>query len=231
MKAITPALIVMAKPPVPGAVKTRLIGPLTPLAAARVHVAMLGCVLARWSCASREVGVEMVLAMDDADSPTLPVTAEGRWRRVPQGNGSLGRRMMRVHRALGTRRPVAFLGVDSPDVPAPAMAAVLDWLHDPPGGGVAAGSTDDGGYWTLGVSSVCPAVLRRIDWGTAVVYDQTRQAAVNARRRWTAWPAWHDVDEYPHLRALLARLADADDPHLCRLRQRLAAILTEGHPP
>jgi hypothetical protein len=115
-----------------------------------------------------------------------------------------------------------FLGVDCPDVPADALLAAAAALDE---ADAAAGPTADGGYWTLAARRCEPALLTGIDWGTPLVYDQTRAAAERAGLTFRELPRWFDVDEPADLLALFDRLRDADEPALLRLRQRLEPLL------
>ena len=225
----TLTVVVMAKRPVPGRVKTRLTPPLTPEQAAGAHDAMLRCVIARLT---RLVPGRKALALDvDTDEAAraaaggLPGVPLDGWDVIPQGGGDLGERLDHVWRALGSG-PVAFFGVDSPDVPADLLAPLPDVLRH---ADAAAGPTEDGGYWTLLARRHAPALLRGIDWGTATVYDQTRLVAASAELAWAELPRWFDVDDADDLAALRRRLGDPSgdrpDPDLVTLDRRLAAVL------
>ena len=88
------------------------------------------------------------------------------------------------------------------------------------------GPTHDGGYWTLAAGACRPALLHQIDWGTAVVYDQTVQRAGAAGLSVCSLPAWYDVDALDDVAALRVdrcchygragheRLADLLEPRL-----------------
>ncbi len=215
------AMIVMAKTPVPGRVKTRLIGRWTAAGAARVHAAMTECVLHR---VRANCEAALVLALEGgasawagfaaavgADLPSPEAV-------VDQGGGDLGQRMARVWQAVGSGR-VAFLGTDSPDVPVEWLRAATAELARAE---ALIGPTEDGGYWTLAARAYRPGLLRGIDWGTPGVYHQTCEAARAEAVRLASLPRWMDVDEPDDLDALDRRLDRTTDRHLRRLRRRLA---------
>ncbi|MBT8485053.1 MAG: DUF2064 domain-containing protein [Phycisphaerales bacterium] len=194
----------MAKRPVPGRVKTRLVksGHLTADEAASLAAAMLECTVRR--LATR---MEVVIALADHADATLP--AWGQRRTIDQGGGDLGARLDRVWRSLDPTPVVAFFGADSPDVPDAMLDAIPLALAAAP---IAIGPAGDGGYWTLAARGYHPEVLRRIDWGGPAVYDQTRQRARDADLAVCRLPSWSDVDDAADLRALRRRLAGLASP-------------------
>ncbi len=222
-------LVVMAKPPVPGRVKTRLIGPLTARQAAGVHAAMLECVLERLvehiATPSRW---QPVVAMD---TPGLPahggsdnnshlddaLTVPPGWEVIDQGDGDLGQRLAHVWQTLGAG-PAVFFGVDSPDIPAVALRAVTEALT---AAAVAIGPVEDGGYWALAGRRFEGCLLSGIDWGTGTVYHQTLSAAQRAGLAITELQTWHDVDTPEDLAQMRRRIWAATEPALQRLRYRL----------
>jgi rSAM/selenodomain-associated transferase 1 len=228
--ALPRCTVVMAKRPVPGRVKTRLIGELTGLQVACVHAAMLECVLDRLR---KTLTGRVVLALDgDIDKPLmgsdagLSVAIPAGVEIIDQGTGDLGERIGHVWQTLGSGEAV-FFGVDSPDVPTQVLTIIYDSLNN---AHAAVGPVEDGGYWCLAARRNTPELLAGIDWGTSAVYHQTREAARNAGLTLRELPAWHDVDTAEDLSALLTRLRDAREPALTRLKQRLDKI-TQDHQP
>lgn len=215
--------VVMAKQPVPGRVKTRLVeaGLFSAEAAAEFAAAMLECIVDRLECR-----MTVVLAVDrgpDAEPAVLPAGAR---RTVEQGPGDLGERIDRVWRLVGGERRIVFFGGDSPDVPGVHLDAVGPALD---AADVAVGPTDDGGYWALAARRYAPQILRRIDWGSDCVYDQTSVRAKDAGLTLRPLPPWHDVDRPVDVEALRRRLSDegtgAREPPLVRLASRLETLL------
>lgn len=205
---VTPVL--MAKMPAIGAVKTRLTVPgacgraMGARAAVEVAWAMLACTAARLGRGGR-----LVLAVTPDGSGTevaRRLEAGTRPRIIDQGPGDLGRRIDRVWRTLGTQRPVAFFGADSPDIPDAVLAEIPAALLS---ADLAIGPTHDGGYWTLAAASHHPAVLDQIDWGSSNVYDQTCRRAAEAGLMVHQLPAWRDVDIQEDVDALRTRLKDS----------------------
>ena len=109
----TRSVVVMAKKPVPGRVKTRLINELTAEQASAVHAAMLGCVLDRLGA---HLPGRRYLALDGLPDKHLEkkrdlggvIIAED-WALIDQGQGGLGDRLDHVWRTIGGGTAV-FLG-------------------------------------------------------------------------------------------------------------------------
>ena len=219
-----PAIVVMAKRPVPGRVKTRLTPSLSPHQAARAHAAMLDCVLAR--LASHLPG-RHYLALDGHTAPTDPPDAPAlaydlppAFRVIDQGTGDLGDRITHVWKSIN-QGPAVFFGVDSPDIPTETLGSL--WGHLASADALI-GPVSDGGYYCLAARQLPPPLLTNIDWGTPAVYHQTHQAAQDAGLDLRDLAPWHDVDEPADLLALQERLQHTRDPALLRLNQRLSRI-------
>lgn len=227
--------VVMAKSPRPGCVKTRLVTPggLSDEAAADVAAAMLRCVAARVRNRGR-----LVLAVSPINDRLWVEKHAGPSNAVvDQGAGDLGRRMNHVWEQLDRAAPIAFLGIDSPDLPETALDAIPRALKI---ADIAVGPTEDGGYWTLAARNYHPEILRNIDWGSTMVYDSTcRQAATAGLVVWDL-QRWFDVDDPADLAALRARLkerrtpsglpASCSDPAIDRLAAELDAICLPRSP-
>jgi glycosyltransferase A (GT-A) superfamily protein (DUF2064 family) len=132
------ALIVIAKEPVPGRVKTRLVPPLTGSEAADLARAALSDTL---RVASAVDASQHVLALDGRPGPWLP---RG-WRVVAQPAGTLDVRLVAAFGAA-SGGPALLIGMDTPQVRAGQLAA-----FDPDGHDACLGLAEDGGYWVIGL--------------------------------------------------------------------------------
>ena len=132
------ALIVIAKEPVPGRVKTRLVPPLTDIEAARVARAAL-CDTLR--AASAVEATRHVLALDGRPGRWLP---RG-WRVVAQPAGALDVRLAAAFGAASSG-PALLIGMDTPQVRPAQLAAFDPIAHD-----ACLGPAEDGGYWAIGL--------------------------------------------------------------------------------
>lgn len=220
-------VVVMAKAGVLGAVKTRLTrgrGRVSVRSATAIHNALFEATLRRVRAhvvAPDGSEPRWVLAMDDPQNP--PPFTEG-WLLAAQGEGDLGDRLDRLWRWCGIKQrggSIVFFGIDCPDVPAAALAAIGPALNQ---SDAAIGPVSDGGYWTLACRDYQPGLLQGIDWGGPTVYDQTRAAAARLGLGLQDLTPWHDVDEPADLRNLIQRIATAQEPGLKQLAAQLNSI-------
>jgi glycosyltransferase A (GT-A) superfamily protein (DUF2064 family) len=139
-------LIVLAKRPVPGRVKTRLQPQLSASQAARVAAAALRDTLR----VAADVPVrQRILAFDGDVSGWLP---RG-WRHVEQRSGELDVRLSGAFAAAGTG-PAVLVGMDTPQLRPADLTA-----FDPVGYDACLGLCPDGGYWAIGFSDPRHAAL------------------------------------------------------------------------
>lgn len=224
-------MLIFAKYPEPGAVKTRMVPPLSPDEAAALHRASLLTICERvhWL---NQYEIIVVGTPDERVIDLSRLVADTVTECRPQGDGDLGQRLASAtDRALGDGADgVILLGADSPTLPARVLADAATNLirHD-----AVLGPTDDGGYYLLGLRQPQPALFERIDWGGAHVADQTRERATAAGLDLHELPSWYDLDRFDDLiRAApdLARLADDERlPTVRALRDLVTRLIERYH--
>ncbi len=196
------AVIVFAKAPVAGTVKTRLAGALGAAGAARLAARMLEATTA---CAlEAAVGpVEVCCAPDRSHPAFVALSSDGALALTEQGDGDLGQRMHRaLERALASAPCAIVIGTDAPELDAGYLrgAAAALGRHD-----VVIGPAVDGGYALIGLQRTAPAALfDGIDWSTARVLAQTRERLDRLGFSWAELAPLHDIDEPADLRHLPA---------------------------
>jgi glycosyltransferase A (GT-A) superfamily protein (DUF2064 family) len=146
-------VVVIAKEPVPGRVKTRLTPPFTPAQAAALAQASLVDTLA--AVAATPVS-RRVLALDGAP---------GRW--LPAGFDVIGQRGAgldeRIVWALTDAQeslpvPLVLIGMDTPQVTPGLLAAAVEPLVSDTADATF-GMAEDGGFWLLGLRKIDPALV------------------------------------------------------------------------
>ena len=185
-------IVIFAKAPQPGRVKTRLIPALGEAGAAQLAARMLDRAL-RQARAAAVGPVELCMS---------PAPAAPEWAGTPlpagidvsdQGEGNLGARMARAaQRAIARGEAVLLTGTDCPDLTADRLRAAAAELagHD-----AVLHRAEDGGYPLLGVRAFDASLFANMPWSTPAVADLTleRLAALG----WTVWvgDTLRDIDE------------------------------------
>jgi rSAM/selenodomain-associated transferase 1 len=168
-------LVVFAKWPAAGEVKTRLCPPLTPEAAARCYAAMLDDVLEAMSRAAPPLGLELALAVHPPESlAPFRARAPG-WRVFPQRGADLSARMEHAAAQELARRAerVLLRGSDSPALGPELLAAALEALGRCD---VALSPDLDGGYNLVALRRFLPGLFAH-PMSTSRVLEDTRAAA------------------------------------------------------
>ncbi|MFI5836700.1 DUF2064 domain-containing protein [Micromonospora sp. NPDC051300] len=223
-------LLVVAKAPAPGAVKTRLCPPATPDQAARIAAAALRDTL---DTVAATPGVLPVLALagrfpDAEDGADLAAAVAG-WPVLPQRGDGLADRLAHAHADVADAypgRPVVQIGMDTPQLTPGRLAAAVRRLAAP-GVDAVLGPAADGGWWGLGLRDPgWAASLRGVPMSTADTGRLTHAALVGRGLRVGALPTLRDVDDWADALAV-ARAAPGG-----RFAREVAALRPTlvGHP-
>jgi rSAM/selenodomain-associated transferase 1 len=210
-------VVVLAKLPEPGRVKTRLCPPLTPDAAAELQQA---CLCDLWARLAPLSPVRRLLCHDPPDAgERFRHLLGGRTDLLAQVEGDLGDRLIATFQALFARGlgPIVALGADSPDLPLPLITHALQMLASD-SCDVVVGPAADGGYTFIGLNRFYPEPFLRIPWSTSEVCAFTHTRCIQAGLRLETLESWEDVDDVSSLVRLCDRVftRPADFPQLCR---------------
>ncbi|TWO71803.1 glycosyltransferase [Caenimonas sedimenti] len=194
-------MAVMAKAPVAGLAKTRLIPAIGAAAAARLQRRFTLEALAAARAAAMGP-VRLWCAPDAGHRFFRALRARCGLEMAPQSNGGLGARMAAAsaaHFHANPGLPLLIIGTDCPLL-APGhlhVAARALATHD-----AVLIPAEDGGYVLLGLARHLPGVFEGIDWSTPQVLDQTRERLRAVGLRWCELAPLWDVDEPADLRRL-----------------------------
>ncbi len=206
-RAAASVVLVLAKAPVAGRVKTRLCPPLSPVEAALVAESALADTL---DAVSRCVADRFVVALDGVPGPWLPPGFEV----VAQRGGGLDERLAAAWVDVGG--PGVQVGMDTPQLRPDHLDDALTSLdrHD-----AALGAATDGGWWAIALRRPAPACFLGIAMSTAHTGRAQRRRLLDLGLTVADLPELRDVDtaedlaavaaEHPHLRtsALARRLS------------------------
>jgi len=229
---MTALLIIFAKEPRPGHVKTRLIPPLSPAAAALLYHNFLLDILEEMG---RVPKVRLALAYS-------PPEARGFFQAMaapdidlfPQEGEDLGERMARACArgfAAGFS-PVLLRGSDTPDLPAAVVAEAHEVLVAK-AAQVVLGPATDGGYYLVGLNAPQPHLFQGPAWSSSTVLEDTLKIARQHGLAVHLLPTWTDIDTTADLIAFKNRARPAPQPGW---RSRLLVLKLElaedgGHGP
>jgi len=198
------ALVLFAKDPVAGKVKTRLEPFLDPARILDLYRAFLADSL------EKICGVEGV----DRFVEVAPAPRSGyftAWRRdpriraiVPQEGRDLGEKMRNAFKRYFSAgyEKVVLIGADSPSLP-------LDYIEEAfrAGGGLVLGPSTDGGYYLIGMGGGLAEVFDGVPWGTEGVLAATLKRVADRDIPLHLLPVWYDVDRPGDLRFLKTHLS------------------------
>ncbi|MGH9022730.1 MAG: TIGR04282 family arsenosugar biosynthesis glycosyltransferase [Acidimicrobiia bacterium] len=202
-------VVVMAKAPLAGRVKTRLCPPFTPAEAAALASAALVDTLE----AVLAVPARRVLAFDGPTEPCLADELEwrGEMELMPQCQGGLDRRIATVLENIvledveRSATTVLVIGMDTPQITSALMIEALALMADP-GTDAVIGPATDGGWWALGLRRPEGADVYGVPMSTPHTGSAQRQRLLERGRRVVALPELRDVDTIDDARAVAAHV-------------------------
>ncbi|MDT0401799.1 TIGR04282 family arsenosugar biosynthesis glycosyltransferase [Streptomyces edwardsiae] len=170
-------LLVIAKEPRAGRVKTRLTPPFTPGEAAGLAEAALADTL---DVVARTPARRRVLVLDGTPGHWLPAGIEV----VPQCAGGLDERLAAAF--AGCDGPALLIGMDTPQVTPELLTVDFDDCD------AYFGPAEDGGFWALGLAEPDPALLRGVPMSVPETGAVQRRRLSGLRVR--ELPLLRDVD-------------------------------------
>ena len=183
-------IIIFAKAPVPGEVKTRMIPAFGAENAALLHAALVERALE--TAIRSNVPVELCCAPDAAHNFFHECAEDFDITLTEQGEGDLGLRMLRaLNTAIAAHGRAVLIGADCPAFTPKHLAGALDALET---SDIVLTPAEDGGYVLVGARCTHDRMFENIDWGTARVLTQQRgnlaTCGLRAHEMETLW----DVD-------------------------------------
>ena len=223
-------LIIFAKEPRPGQVKTRLTPPLSPAAAARLYKNFLADILEEMG---RLPEINLALAY-------TPAGAEDFFRKLaqpsvllfPQEGADLSERLVRAFDRgfAGGWERVLVRNSDSPDLPGDMLLTANQALESGQTD-LVLGPSPDGGYYLVGLNQPRPQLFQGISWSSPTVLADTLGRARSLSLAVHLLPSWPDIDTIDDLRAFAAQPLLPEGPgrrsYLCA-RELLTRILNKG---
>ena len=196
-------VLVFAKAPHPGRVKTRLVPLLGAEGSSALHAQLIEHTLATAHCADHST---LELHADLADDEFMRECAD-RYaiKLVQQQGGDLGARMHNAFRAVlshGEYETALLIGTDCPALAPSHLRLASNALRD--GEDAVFVPAEDGGYALIGLRRCDPRLFQDITWGSETVMTQTRERLNALGWRWSELQTLWDVDrpsDYERLRS------------------------------
>jgi rSAM/selenodomain-associated transferase 1 len=195
-------LVIMAKAPRPGAVKTRLVPSLSPAAVAAFYRCLLDDTLALARSLS---DVEVAIMCPESDVNELAHLAGNQASVLAQKGEGLAAGLTSVFArfAVGHQRRTIAFNSDSPHLPRAVLEDAFETLaaHD-----VVVGPTHDGGYYLVGAKAFHPTLFAHDGMGTSSALDRllSRTRALELSVGFAV--PFYDVDVADDLTRLAAEL-------------------------
>jgi hypothetical protein len=183
------AVAVLAKAPLPGFTKTRLIPVLGADGAAALQARLIARAAAT-ACAA-EIGPVTLWATPDERHPVLQeIAARLAVTLARQRDGDLGARMLAAIEVA--RTPVLVIGTDCPALSPDHLRKAADILRG--GSDAVLIPAEDGGYALIGLRMAEPALFSDMRWSTPGVMAETRRRLERLGMHWQEPVTLWDVD-------------------------------------
>ena len=195
------ALAVMAKAPVTGEVKTRLLPAVTAEEAAELSRALL---VDQLKHLQEFDAADFYLAFAPDDARLLMENlAPPCFRLFPQEGADLGARMEAAFKRLFDigHRNIVLIGGDLPPLPLRYFTEAYAFLATS-NQRVVLGPSRDGGYYLVGCNQPTPQIFQGMRWSHSAVLAQTQDKLASLKIDYHLLPTWFDIDTPADLRYL-----------------------------
>lgn len=219
------ALVIFAKYPAPGLVKTRLARIIGDTAACEIYRSFTDIIIGK-AAVIKDVRIRLDIApfTDESFSyfnkryPNVDV--------VPQSGDDLGARMLNSITSAyssGFER-TCMIGTDIPDLPLEIINEAFKSLLQ---NDVVLGPSNDGGYYLIGMKIPIPQLFEDIAWSTDTVFSNTSSRAASLGFSLSVLPRFSDVDTMEDLAGLYVRIDCEPKTHssLTELKNKIKTFL------
>jgi rSAM/selenodomain-associated transferase 2/rSAM/selenodomain-associated transferase 1 len=219
-------LILFARFPVAGKVKTRLIPALGAEGAAALHRRLVLRTLRTAHALCQSQNVELEIRCDGGDAKPMQHWLGDGWLCRPQCNGDLGQRMAGAFADTFREGSTAtvIIGSDCPALTPETLAAAFLALKTNP---VVFGPATDGGYYLIGLTRLVSELFQGVAWGTETVLAQSHETLARMGVKPALLAALDDLDR-PEDLAAWQRAANLDDQALTQVSVIIPALNEAG---
>lgn len=214
-------LIVFAKEPVPGMVKTRLKSCFSDADLTRLYKAFVKDTLA---IANKTRNTKKVLAFSSDRIPRFLERISGGFEMIEQRGRTLGDRMHNafVYARENRSKKTVIIGADSPTLPLSMIEKAFRALSRKD---VVLGPAIDGGYYLIGLKAPCVNIFKGVHWSSSAVMRRTLRNAKGLGKTVVLLNQWYDVDDCVDLRRLRMELTKEENLNIAQNTRAVLSIL------
>lgn len=198
-------LLVFAKFPAPGEVKTRLAADIGSEAAAALYRSFIKHLMDKLVRSERSYDVTIAVAPASKVSAFRAEFPGADCYNAQVEGVDLGRKLSTAFEQSleAGYKKVVIIGTDSPQLQQKSINQAFRFLETAE---VVVGPADDGGYYLIGMREFHPELFEMIEWSSEKVWIQTRDRLRASRLRYRKLPVTYDVDDLPGLLRLVREL-------------------------
>jgi rSAM/selenodomain-associated transferase 1 len=192
-------LVVVAKAPLPGYVKTRLFPFFSPVEAAELYKCFIEDTVVEMRELQGECDTAIAYTPETAGNAFDFVLLDG-FRLFTQNGNDLGERLSNVftEKLSEGYEAVSIIDSDSPDLPKSLVLESFRLLSSK-NSDVVFGPCNDGGYYLVAMKKACPELFTGIPWSTGSVLSMSIKKAERLGMRTALLPCWNDIDTFEDL--------------------------------
>ncbi|MBK7704263.1 MAG: TIGR04282 family arsenosugar biosynthesis glycosyltransferase [Acidobacteria bacterium] len=197
------AIIIMAKVPRPGTVKTRLEGVISSEACAELATAFLKDTVEK---ALRVCENTIIAFFPPTEKAAMTEVAPEHVRLFAQIGETLDERIVSAFQFAFSEGAdsAVMIGTDSPTFPADHIEQAFEFLELETD--VVLGKTTDGGFYLIGLRGLDARVFNNVRWSTSRTFEDVYRNVMARGLHLREVPSWYDVDEPKDLEELFNEL-------------------------
>jgi len=220
-------LILFARYPVAGQVKTRLVPALGADGAGALHRRLVLRTFRAALAACRQTDADLEVCFDGGSEDAMKHWLGDGWLCRRQRDGDLGQRMATAFDdSFREGSPATIIiGSDCPALTPEVLTAAFGVLETNP---VVFGPATDGGYYLIGLTRPVPELFQGVAWGTQTVFAQSLQILEQTGLKPALLKPLDDLDR-PEDLAAWRRIVEAEDEDLRRVSIIIPALNEAGH--
>lgn len=197
------AIIIMAKVPHAGKVKTRMQPFLIENQSETLATAFLKDI------EKKTANINSIIAFSPANLKSkLTAMLQYEHILIEQEGINLGERMFNAFTIAfrNSFESVVMIGTDSPNLPKKYINTAFEYLENE--AEIVLGKSEDGGFYLIGLNSVDQQLFHNVEWSSENTFMQTKRNALKLKLKLKTLPIWFDVDLPNDLKRLKKELAE-----------------------